>query len=332
MRGQKRDRETVLIYAVAVVTLLGTSTIILGLLSSEADRAETWAAGAGWFTAAVTLYAAALVRDTLVTTRGALAEAGRATTAAEGAIREQKRIGEAQVRAYLSAPKVTMFVPIAVGDDGIEGFPEGVPGLFGAAVHVTNYGQSPAIAVRVAGGNLRVSYPNERTCWYEAWAYHPNLQLNDGRPRTVASGETEETMTVFRFTSAGQREANVEAVQVGGSVVLVWEDVFGTTWELTAHIDARVERPTKDDRSFEMILRNGAQTVSRAPSLETLERDAEEFLERVKAGEFEPEPGEDSGRSARPWRSSSRSRRLRRRRSSWPRRGCGSRGTCEAWR
>ena len=288
MKTKKRDAETILIYGAAALTLLGTATIIVGLTVEGADRAETWAAGAGWFTAAVTLYAAALVRDTLVTTRDALAEAGRATAAAEGAIREQKRIGEAQVRAYVTATKLELHVPMStVGDAPDETgewektFPSGLPLLFHLVIHFENRGQSPALDIRLEGGEFEIAYADGEARKFAAEAYRPNWHIIGGRPRTVPSGQASSMMTALMLDSKPIERWNDCGVMIEGFVTLAWEDVFGQSWRTTSHVYEKIGTPTEEAPTAELTLRPGPQEASEGPTLAQMNAQAEMALKRL---------------------------------------------------
>ncbi|MBP6380636.1 MAG: hypothetical protein KA312_09525 [Sphingorhabdus sp.] len=89
-----------------------------------------------FFTLVITGVGAWLIRETLVATQDAVKEAEKATEAANAAVRETTRIGEAQIRCYLVATSAVF----SILNDG----------RFFATCTLKNTGQSPAENIIIA--------------------------------------------------------------------------------------------------------------------------------------------------------------------------------------
>ncbi|MDX8500056.1 hypothetical protein RFM99_16740 [Mesorhizobium sp. VK4C] len=113
--------------------------------TSPTDTYAQWiAAFSALFSVGVSIWAVRLVRDTLAINR-------RATVAAEAAVAETARIGEAQIRAYISVTKVE--VRISGGFDFVHPITnerKRRPYRIGIFLTAGNGGQTPARRIRTA--------------------------------------------------------------------------------------------------------------------------------------------------------------------------------------
>jgi hypothetical protein len=131
-----------------------------GLVAQQSmTRSTADMADASWVTVGLTGAGVVLLWLTLLATRGMLTEARRTTRAAEDTVTETRRIGEAQVRAYLT-PK---HVEVSLNN--------GCPMLH---YSIANSGNSPALEIQV-GASARMT-----TTWQVDFANRPGSSVSEG--------------------------------------------------------------------------------------------------------------------------------------------------------
>ncbi len=166
-------------------------------LKAQQDMAK-WAQRmffVGFAEAVITLLGVALVGFTLAATR-------HAANAAGDAVRETRRIGEAQVRAYISCESATY----AVMDIGVTIWP-----IF------RNTGQSPARNI-----NIEASLTG-----YVPQRYETDLESGSAPP--IPGGQTDNGMITFFFLKPAINAALFKNPDIRVSGVVSWDDVFGKT-------------------------------------------------------------------------------------------------------
>lgn len=150
-----------------------------------------------------------LVWRTLLSAREGVKEAKRAADAAENTVIETRRVGQAQVRAYLACES---------GSYSIEGSRATIWPKF------YNSGQSPAKNVRI-WGHIRV---------LEAHSEESKIGdslTQEGRAPPIPSGESESAWISFELDKpAGLRDALIrDRFRFALIATFSWEDVFGET-------------------------------------------------------------------------------------------------------
>lgn len=157
------------------------------------------------------------IRKTLIETETAVVEAGKATKAAQDAVEETRRIGEAQVRAYLHVKpegEVIVTQPVFTSFGGII---------------VANSGQSPAFNARVEA----VFMAEDHTRLDNSHVTHGCLSRRETIP---AAGEA--TINFF-WDSVGPDVVSAmvaETNQMHLQGHIKWEDVFGKTQSIPFHL------------------------------------------------------------------------------------------------
>jgi hypothetical protein len=184
-------------------------------------------------------------------TIGAFVAAAFAAFYARNAVYEAKRVGQAQVRAYLSCVS---------GQFSIES------GWIAATVHLKNFGQSPAINVQ---SSASLHWMNAVTTEQNPIPYIENHRtfVCDAKLATIPSGNTEETFLhweksklpngLFDQLVGGDRQ-----VSIAGT--LRWQDVFGE--EQSTDFWLFEERDGLLDRALAIIGRKGKLRVSANPA------------------------------------------------------------------
>lgn len=161
-----------------------------------------------WLMVGLTALATLLVWRTVIYTKGVLDEAKKATTAANRTVDETRRIGEAQVRAYLSITRAKC----TIGEGKIE-----IP------FRIKNNGQSPAHQIKICAKLCTSNSLNQNGC---NWGEHNDV----GAAQLVAPNSEEQTAVVwyidkFKGDHAKAIENSHSAITI--SVYITWLDVFG---------------------------------------------------------------------------------------------------------
>jgi hypothetical protein len=224
---------------------------LYGLIFAEDSAAQWFMAAFAAFATVASVYAVWLLRETLKYTKSTLRQAGSTTRAAWQTVRETKRIGEAQVRAYVSA----LGAEFATDHD-----------LFWCKVILKNAGQSPAFDVKMTGD---ISFMRERKGEDgRREFFRVDSKPSEGRAGTIEAGSEGELYMLWSHTDmehfgelSGRR-----SFTIAGHVS--WIDVFDEEWKKAVFLDDTAKgpadffKPGEAVRSGNLRARN-RQNVSR---------------------------------------------------------------------
>lgn len=184
-----------------------------------------------WQTILIAIGTSALL-ITLYLTRQANKAAMEGAKAAQLSVTETSRIGEAQVRAYLS---------------GQHGRFEAYEGFLNITLVIVNTGQSPAYNVKIAAN---LTTPDIDNVTDQPW-----LQAGvamGGYGACIAAQTQEEFMLLFGLETVNPDILKVihEGRWFNVDSEIVWEDVFGIRNQITAQIGESASEYVTNDRGF----------------------------------------------------------------------------------